>query len=309
MVRKLMIASIATIARDSYVQITCALALVVMALVLQARFAPYERSKHSTEDGDVEQGSDILNSIETISLLCLVYTQIISVVYLYIESGEVSDPWLSEYPENPWVEGLITTALIVLNATCVLSLSGLLIWAKLAPDHYKACDAERFQCKKASCKEQCTILFKRCNKEGKDQSKEDLPPGWKVVLGRSSSYSYYNAETGETRWDRPTSASSALNLLKPLPEESEESAGNGEDDAGEGGIADAEIEMSSVAHGHGGQEEEEEEEEEDEEVSSGRRKKKKKERAMSWLSAKRAAQTSEEKRNPIRSWQNRTNHL
>jgi hypothetical protein len=285
MVRKLMIATIATVARDSYVQITCALALVVMALVLQARFSPYERSKHSTEDGGVEQGSDILNNIETISLLCLVYTQILSVLYLYIDSGDVSDPRL----QSKWFEGLITAALVLLNATCVLSLSGLYLWAKLAPDHYKACDAEHFKCNKGQLK----ILFRRCDKAEKDRMKEELLPGWKVVLGRSSSFSYFNSETGETRWDRPTASS-----LKPLQEESEESEENestGEE--ADGDIEDGDIEMTTSSL-----------------TSSATEKKSgpvKKVRALTWLSAKRAEQreSGTETSNPIRSWKKKTNRV
>ena len=237
MVRKLMIATIATIARDSYVQISWALALVVMALVLQARFSPYERSKHITEDGDVEHGSDILNNIETISLLCLVYTQIISIVYLYIDDGDSSsqsDPML----QSKWVEGLITAALIILNGICVVTLFSFYIWAKIAPIHYKQCDSDGFRCNRG----QLTILVRRCNKtagekeEEENEEEEELLPGWKMVVPagqpsesqchsdvRSLEISYVNEATGETRSERPTaSLQHKQSMLETLVEQSDE---------------------------------------------------------------------------------------
>jgi hypothetical protein len=191
MIRKLAIAMIATIAKDAFLQITLALALVVVSLVLQARFSPFERSSVVGEDGAIGRGSDILNTVETISLMCLVFTQIVSILYLYIDSGQAPD-WMSTFG----VEVAITVTLIILNAVVVITLITLFMWSKLAGEHYSACERHRFRCKKS----QIDVLKRMFQKEA---IKDALPEGWEVKLDKKGKMFYSNRETKEKTWFRP----------------------------------------------------------------------------------------------------------
>ena len=118
MLRKLVISSIATlIAEDAYLQICSALALLVLALAMHATFEPY--------DGDT------LNTVETLSLVGLIMTQVVSVLYLYIDSPAAPAGF-----KAAWVEGLITTVLIVMNVAVILLITALYAISKASMPLY-----------------------------------------------------------------------------------------------------------------------------------------------------------------------------
>jgi hypothetical protein len=72
MLRKLFITLAGSLLRDPYVQIISALAILVGSLTLQALVQPYE--------------SRLLNVLDVGSLFVLVVTQVLSIVYLYLDS-------------------------------------------------------------------------------------------------------------------------------------------------------------------------------------------------------------------------------
>jgi hypothetical protein len=222
MIRKLVIALIATFAKDPYSQIIAALVLVVLSLVLQARVAPYARTEAPMlhwyerpvvdaggdevvdedgapvtewasmnvvrEDGEVRMAptpGDMLNNVETLSLLCLALTQIISIFYLLIDSGtatpslifsvlEKLGSWVGLDVETDcandcepleWVEHSVTVSLLVLNAGAILLMFFLFVWSKCCDVGYRRCEsgqrAEMVAEARAECLHACSSAAQR----------------------------------------------------------------------------------------------------------------------------------------------------
>ena len=73
MFRKLLITLVGSLPRDPYLQIMLALTILVASLTLQALVQPYE--------------SNLLNVLDVVSLLVLVLTQVLSILYLYFDTN------------------------------------------------------------------------------------------------------------------------------------------------------------------------------------------------------------------------------
>ena len=73
MVRKLLVTLAGATISDAYLQILAALLILVSALALQAYLQPYE--------------PDLLDLLDTLGLFVLLCTQILSIFYLYVETG------------------------------------------------------------------------------------------------------------------------------------------------------------------------------------------------------------------------------
>ena len=72
MLRKLAITAIAVSASDPYTQVLVALLLLILSYGMQEHFLPYETS--------------LLNALESVGLFVLIFTQVLSILYLYIDS-------------------------------------------------------------------------------------------------------------------------------------------------------------------------------------------------------------------------------
>jgi len=72
MLRKLTVTAITVSSSDPYIQIFVALLLLIISYGMQERFKPYE--------------SPMLNNIESLGLFSLIFTQIVSILYLYIDT-------------------------------------------------------------------------------------------------------------------------------------------------------------------------------------------------------------------------------
>ena len=134
MIRKLVIATIAASASaDAYLQILLALLLLVVSLTLQAKFDPYIG----------RESSDILNHVETWSLFFLVVTQIVSIVYLYVDEKEGQAP---QWMKDDWFEPTVTVVLCFLNVSVIAVITSLFLWSKLFPEHYHPAEQNGFKC-------------------------------------------------------------------------------------------------------------------------------------------------------------------
>ena len=134
MIRKLVIATIAASASaDAYLQILLALLLLVVSLTLQAKFDPYIG----------RESSDILNHVETWSLFFLVVTQIVSIVYLYVDEEEGQAP---QWMKDDWFEPAVTVVLCFLNVSVIAVITSLFLWSKLFPEHYHPAEQNGFKC-------------------------------------------------------------------------------------------------------------------------------------------------------------------
>jgi hypothetical protein len=100
MLRKLAVALAGSLLRDPYLQILAALLVLVISCVVTAYVQPYE--------------TGWLNALDTFSLVTLIVTQILSIVYFYTATAQNSFM-------NPKHLDVLTTALLfVLNATVIL---------------------------------------------------------------------------------------------------------------------------------------------------------------------------------------------
>ena len=99
MTRKLCITLAGSLLRDPYIQIMCGLMILVISLTLQALVQPYE--------------SKLLNVLDVGSLVVLIATQILSILYLYLESVE-------SYNSN--LETVMTCALFIVNLSVIVVL-------------------------------------------------------------------------------------------------------------------------------------------------------------------------------------------
>ena len=108
MVRKLVITSIAVTSSDPYTQVLVALLFLVVGYGLQEHFLPYE--------------TRLLNALESGGLFMLIMTQVLSILYLYIDSQAKS-----RGVHDATFEAAVTVALVACNASVVVSmLAGLL---------------------------------------------------------------------------------------------------------------------------------------------------------------------------------------
>ena len=120
----------------------------------------WESLEVTREDGEVRMAptpGDMLNNVETLSLLCLALTQIISIFYLLIDSGTATPSLLyslidvifeTEYGKAAadgatpkWVEYSITVSLLVLNAGAILLIFVLFVWSKFCDVGYRRCES------------------------------------------------------------------------------------------------------------------------------------------------------------------------
>ena len=101
MIRKLAVALAGSMISDSYLQILVALLILVVSYGATAFVEPYETLW--------------LNILDTLGLLALIVTQIVSIVYFYAETAQ------HPFMDSGTLEILTTTLLFALNATVLLA--------------------------------------------------------------------------------------------------------------------------------------------------------------------------------------------
>ena len=106
MPRKLLITLAGSLVRDPYLQIMLALLILIFSLTLQALVQPYE--------------SPVLNALDVGSLLVLIVTQVISILYLYLDS--VDDSALPSWIVRKHLELTTTALLFLVNAGVIVGL-------------------------------------------------------------------------------------------------------------------------------------------------------------------------------------------
>ena len=108
MVRKLFVTLASASITDPYLQILAALLILLSAVTMQATFQPYE--------------PDLLDTLDTFSIFSLIVTQILSIVYLYVDTQAVP-----AIPKN-LLEVLVTFGLFALNIVTIVAI--FLVWLK-----------------------------------------------------------------------------------------------------------------------------------------------------------------------------------
>ena len=104
MVRKFAITTIPVLSDDPYIQVLLALVLLVFSFGLQEHFHPFE--------------TELLNRLESMGLFTLIFTQIMSILYLYL------DTYAAELGEKTvWLEVGVTIILMMANGI-ILSMMG-----------------------------------------------------------------------------------------------------------------------------------------------------------------------------------------
>jgi len=96
MLRKLAVTAITVSSSDPYIQIFVALLLLIISYGMQERMQPFETS--------------LLNTIEGVGLFSLIFTQIISILYLYIDSRAALTG-----KKNKMLEYIVTVVLLLAN--------------------------------------------------------------------------------------------------------------------------------------------------------------------------------------------------
>jgi len=105
MLRKLAVTAITVSSSDPYIQIFVALLLLIVSYGMQERFLPFE--------------TQLLNNIEGLGLFSLIFTQIVSILYLYIDTRT------AETGEKDYVlEVIVTLILMVANIAIAVSMVG-----------------------------------------------------------------------------------------------------------------------------------------------------------------------------------------
>ena len=92
MIRKLFITLAGSLPRDPYIQISIALTILVGSITLQALVQPYE--------------STLVNVLDVVSLFVLSFTQVLSILYLYLDTKD----------------GMYCSTLFVINRICVVDM-------------------------------------------------------------------------------------------------------------------------------------------------------------------------------------------
>ena len=111
MLRKLSVTAITVASSDPYIQIFVALLLLIVSYGMQERVMPFETTN--------------LNNIEGVGLFSLIFTQIVSILYLYIDSrAEVTGK------KDKSLEYIVTGVLICANLAIVVAMlaSFLIAW-------------------------------------------------------------------------------------------------------------------------------------------------------------------------------------
>ena len=110
MVRKFAITVIPVVSGDPYIQVLLALVLLVFSFGLQEHFHPFE--------------TELLNRLESAGLFTLIFTQIMSILYLYI------DTYAAELGEqNVWFEAGVTLVLMLANGTILTMMVGGIVFS------------------------------------------------------------------------------------------------------------------------------------------------------------------------------------
>ena len=100
MLRKLTVTLAGSVVSDPYLQILFALLILVVSCVLTAYVQPYEIA--------------VLNLLDVGGLFALIVTQILSIVYFYVESSE------RPFMDPKALEIVVTTLLFLLNVVVIL---------------------------------------------------------------------------------------------------------------------------------------------------------------------------------------------
>jgi hypothetical protein len=118
MVRKLAVTAITVSSSDPYIQIFVALLLLIVSYGMQERFHPFEAT--------------YLNNVEGLGLFSLIFTQIISILYLYVDSRSITTG-----NRDRVLEICVTGILIVANVMIVLVMVGSYVFAYWSYMHAK----------------------------------------------------------------------------------------------------------------------------------------------------------------------------
>ena len=108
LLRKMGLVMAASLVTDASSQVAAAMLVLVPSLWLQATCRPYSLPK--------------ANAVESLSLMALVVTATVSLVYLRAQGGAEAVAQLEAQPQQPWVDVAVTAVLIATNAL-VLSLA------------------------------------------------------------------------------------------------------------------------------------------------------------------------------------------
>ena len=213
MPRKLLITLVGSLVRDPYMQIMLALIILVFSLTLQALVQPYEDS--------------LINALDVGSLLVLVVTQVISILYLYLDS--VDDSSLPSFVSRTHLEVTTTFLLFVANIGVIIGL--VVIW--ILKSCWEKCAESRIKVKRASMAKEhieTSLKLKRIVRHESMQSMSENPLLHKHVLAiaadpsnreggrrRSGTWTWWRAQDIELGDDvtHPQSGAGVVEALSP----------------------------------------------------------------------------------------------
>ena len=105
MLRKLAVTAITVSSSDPYIQIFIALFLLIISYGMQERMMPFE--------------SQFLNNVEGMGLFSLIFTQIVSILYLYIDTRSAKTG-----EKDVFLELVVTVVLVMANVLIVVAMVG-----------------------------------------------------------------------------------------------------------------------------------------------------------------------------------------
>lgn len=126
MLRKLAVTAITVSSSDPYIQIFVALLLLIISYGMQERFLPFE--------------TQLLNNIEGLGLFSLIFTQIISILYLYIDS-RTAETGEKDYA----LEIVVTLILMVANIAIAVTMLGSYAYACVLHSRSRSEEYNTFQ--------------------------------------------------------------------------------------------------------------------------------------------------------------------
>jgi hypothetical protein len=178
-----------------------ALAILVSSLTLQALVQPYQ--------------STLLNVLDVFGLLMLVLTQIISILYLYLDSRAAADQEGSFFMidvNRSYLESITTVLLFAANFLMIALL--LVAWVtRVVWEHLSVTKMKLIEARVSASLGEGPMLELAPLEE-----KSTLPRGWVEHIDASTSTSYFhNEQLGTTTWHRPTENDTATTVTQMNP--------------------------------------------------------------------------------------------
>ena len=183
-----------------------ALAILVSSLTLQALVQPYQ--------------STLLNVLDVFGLLMLVLTQIISILYLYLDSRAAADQEGSFFMidvNRSYLESITTVLLFAANFLMIALL--LVAWvARVVWEHLSVTKMKLIEARESASLGEGPMLELAPLEEKSMMPRETLPRGWVEHVDASTSTSYFhNEQLGTTTWHRPTENDTATTVTQMNP--------------------------------------------------------------------------------------------